>query len=172
MSITTPSSSSAPVVRTVQTIAPVIPRHSPPGVPVLVRPQVRGKFIFAGDSKLFVRGVTYGAFRPNAAGQEYHDPDAIERDFAQMAEAGVNAVRIPHTTPPTALLDAAARHDLRVMVGLSAEQYLGFLIDRKKPIAPAGEDNDRSARILPLRRKNRHCRAGDVVNMNPRFASY
>ena len=134
MSITTPSSSSAPVVRTVQTIAPVIPRHSPPGVPVLVRPQARGKFIFAGDSKLFVRGVTYGAFRPNAAGQEYHDPDAIERDFAQMAEAGVNAVRIPHTTPPTALLDAAARHDLRVMVGLSAEQYLGFLIDRKKPM--------------------------------------
>src|SRR5437879_589724 len=28
-------------------------------------------------------------------------------------------------------LDAAQRHGLRVMVGLSAEQYVGYLIDRK-----------------------------------------
>src|SRR5437016_14175380 len=48
-----------------------------------------------------------------------------------MASAGINTVRIPHTTPPRALLDAALRHGLRVMVGLSAEQYVGFLIDRK-----------------------------------------
>src|SRR5258708_11693580 len=32
-------------------------------------------------------------------------------------------------------LGAAGRHGLRVMVGLSAEQYLGFLIDRKKSVA-------------------------------------
>ncbi|HTE03395.1 MAG TPA: glycosyl transferase, partial [bacterium] len=112
-----------------QTIAKDVARPVPPGVSVLVRPQVRGKFIVTGQETLFVRGVTYGAFRPDAAGQEYHEPDVIERDFVQMAAAGVNAVRIPHTTPPPALLDAAARHGLRVMIGLSAEQYLGFLID-------------------------------------------
>jgi O-antigen biosynthesis protein len=33
--------------------------------------------------------------------------------------------------PPRALLDTAQRHGLRVMVGLSAEQYVGYLIDRK-----------------------------------------
>src|SRR5438477_4305141 len=48
-----------------------------------------------------------------------------------MASVGINTVRIPHTTPPRTLLDAAHRHGLRVMVGLSAEQYIGFLIDRK-----------------------------------------
>ena len=48
-----------------------------------------------------------------------------------MASNGLNAVRIPHTTPPRGLLDIAQRHGLRVMVGLSAEQYAGYLIDRK-----------------------------------------
>ena len=99
------------------------------------RPRVRGKFLFVGDDKLYVRGVTYGAFEPDPDGREYHDLDKVERDFAQMAANGVNAVRIPHTTPPRALLDVAWRHGLRVMVGLSAEQYVGYLIDRP-PGAP------------------------------------
>lgn len=96
------------------------------------RPRVSGKFLFAGSEKLYVRGVTYGAFRPDHSGKEYHDLDLIERDFAQMAAHGVNAVRIPHTVPPRSLLDAAQRHGLRVMVGLSAEQYVGFLIDTRR----------------------------------------
>ena len=95
------------------------------------RPRVAGKFLFVGGQKLYVRGVTYGAFRPDEKGNEYHDLKQIECDFAQMASVGINTVRIPHTTPPRALLDAALRHGLRVMVGLSAEQYVGFLIDRK-----------------------------------------
>jgi cellulose synthase/poly-beta-1,6-N-acetylglucosamine synthase-like glycosyltransferase len=104
------------------------------------RPTARGKFLFAGDEKLYVRGVTYGAFRPDEQGNEYHRNSLIERDFAQMAAMGVNAVRIPHTTPPRSLLDAAHRHGLRVMVGLSAEQYVGFLIDRKRKDAPDIEE--------------------------------
>ncbi|MDQ3681400.1 MAG: glycosyltransferase [Actinomycetota bacterium] len=95
------------------------------------RPAVRGKFIFAGDEKLYVRGATYGAFRPDEHGVEFHDAATIDRDFAQMALNGFNAVRIPHTMPPTALLDTAQRHGLKVMVGLSAEQYVGYLSDRK-----------------------------------------
>src|SRR5262245_5966182 len=46
-----------------------------------------------------------------------------------MASQHLNAVRIPHTLPPVGLLDAAARHRLRVMVGLSAEQQAGHLLD-------------------------------------------
>src|SRR5919201_3441682 len=70
-------------------------------------------------------------FRPDAAGNEFYDLDVIERDFAQMAAAGLNAVRIPHTMPPRSLLDVAQRHGLYVMVGLSAESYVGFLNDKK-----------------------------------------
>ena len=98
----------------------------------LARPKVAGKFLYVGQEKLWVRGVTYGAFRPDARGNEYHDLNIIRRDFAQMAASGLNAVRIPHTMPPRSLLDAAQEHGLRVMVGLSAEQYVGFLIDKEK----------------------------------------
>jgi beta-galactosidase/beta-glucuronidase len=95
------------------------------------RPRVSGKFLYVGNEKLWVRGVTYGAFRPDVHGNEYHNLEIIERDFAQMAASGLNTVRIPHTMPPVSLLDAAQRQGLRVMVGLSAEQYVGYLIDKK-----------------------------------------
>jgi GT2 family glycosyltransferase len=75
--------------------------------------------------------VTYGAFRPDEDGNEYHNLDLVDRDFALIAANGMNAVRIPHTTPPRSLLDVAHQHGLRVMVGLSAEQYVGYLIDKK-----------------------------------------
>src|SRR5262249_49763097 len=107
------------------------------------RPAIRGKFLFVGEQKLYVRGVTYGAFRPDAHGNEYWDLDAIERDFAKMAEMGINAVRIPHATPPPSLLDAAHRHGLWVMVGLSAEQYLGFVIDKRSDLDPERVLRDR-----------------------------
>ena len=103
-----------------------------PTATAMDRPSVRGKFIFIGKEKFYVRGVTYGAFRPDASGNEYRNPEVIERDFAKMAANGINTVRIPHTVPPRSLLDVAQRQGLRVMVGLSAEQYVGFLIDKKK----------------------------------------
>src|SRR5207247_9673362 len=106
-------------------------RTATPSPAPTARPRVRGKFLFIGDEKFYIRGVTYGAFAPDAQGNEYQDLAKVERDFAQMAAVGINAVRIPHTMPPRALLDVAQRHGLRVMVGLSAEQYVGYLIDRR-----------------------------------------
>ena len=38
---------------------------------VLTRPQVRGKFFYVGDEKLWIRGVTYGTFRPDESGNEF-----------------------------------------------------------------------------------------------------
>ena len=95
------------------------------------RPRVSGKFLSVGNEKLWVRGVTYGAFRPDVSSTEYHNLKIMERDFAQMVESGLNTVRIPHTMPSVSLLDAAQRHGLYVMGGLSAEQYVGYLIDKK-----------------------------------------
>src|ERR687883_756603 len=69
--------------------------------------------------------------RRDADGTEYHSPDVVERDFAQMAANGVNAVRT-YTVPPRWLLDAAQRHGLRVMVGLPWEQHVAFLDDKNR----------------------------------------
>jgi GT2 family glycosyltransferase len=95
------------------------------------RPQVQGKFLFVGDEKLWIRGITYGTFRPDADGNEYHDPETVEQDFAQMADSGLNAIRT-YTVPPRWLLDAAQCHGLRVMVGLPWEQHVTFLDDKKR----------------------------------------
>jgi len=94
--------------------------------------EIKGKFFYKGDQKFYVRGVTYGAFKPNEKKQEYTDLAQIDRDFAMMAANGINTVRIPHTTPPRKLLDIAHKYRLKVMIGLSAEQYVGYLIDRSK----------------------------------------
>jgi O-antigen biosynthesis protein len=94
-----------------------------------VRPRVAGKFLAVGDQKLYVRGVTYGTFRPGEGGAEYPTGETLLRDFAAMARAGINAVRT-YTVPPRSLLDAAQRHGLWVMVGVPWEQHVAFLDDR------------------------------------------
>jgi len=98
----------------------------------LIRPRVVGKFIHVAGRKFFIKGVSYGAFKPDVDKREFQDFAQIEHDFALMAAHGINTVRIPHTMPPRALLDMAFRHGLQVMVGLSAEQYVGYLIDTNK----------------------------------------
>ena len=109
----------------------------PPPSPSLARPQARGKFLFIGQEKFYVRGVTYGAFRPRDGGNRYPSPEIVEDDFARMAECGINMVRT-YTVPPRWLLDRAAKSGLRVMVGLPLERYIGFLIDSED--APDIED--------------------------------
>src|SRR5207248_8336095 len=96
----------------------------------LDRPRVQGKFIFVGEEKIYVRGVTYGTFRPNEEGEEFPARERVERDFADMAANGVNAVRT-YTPPPRWLLDAAQRQGLRIMAGLPVERSVAFLDYRK-----------------------------------------
>jgi hypothetical protein len=64
----------------------------------MIRPHVRGKFLYTEDENFYVCGVTYGTFRPSADGGEYDAP-SVERDFAQTVEHHVNAVRV-YTVPP------------------------------------------------------------------------
>jgi len=94
------------------------------------RPERRGKFLFAGESKLYVRGVTYGTFRPNEEGALFPTRDVVARDFAAMVAAGINTVRT-YTVPPGWLLDLADRHGLYVIVGIPWEQHVAFLHGRR-----------------------------------------
>ena len=103
-------------------------RHKP--VATGPRPEVRGKFIFVGQEKFYIRGATYGTFCPDAEGNEFPTPDRVEADFALMAASGINALRT-YTPPPGWLLDAAQQHGLRLMVGLPVERDSGFLDYRK-----------------------------------------
>src|SRR5262245_9089085 len=90
------------------------------------RPRVRGRFLFVGEEKLYVRGVTYGTFRPDDNGDEFPAPDVVERDFSMMAASGINAVRT-YTPAPRWQLDLAQRCGLRILFGLPVERSAGFM---------------------------------------------
>ncbi|MBS1879731.1 MAG: glycosyltransferase [Actinobacteria bacterium] len=92
--------------------------------------RVQGRAILDGSEKLHVRGATYGTFRPRD-GVAFPPRERVREDFAAMAASGVNAVRT-YEPPPLWLLDEAAAHGLRAMVGLAWEQHLTFLDDPER----------------------------------------
>src|ERR1700742_173311 len=88
--------------------------------------RVEGKFFFAGDEKVFLKGVTYGPFPVGSDGTQFPTPERARQDFGLMAKAGVNTVRV-FTVPPVWLLDIAGEFGLRVMAGIPWSQHITFL---------------------------------------------
>jgi glycosyltransferase involved in cell wall biosynthesis len=84
------------------------------------------KFFLEGDRKFFVKGVTYGPFRPDAQGHFLGPREQAERDLARMREIGLNVVRIYHT-PPRWFLDVCAAEGMRVMITVPWEKHVEFL---------------------------------------------
>ncbi len=91
----------------------------------------RGKFFWANGDKLYLRGVTYGTFRPDWGQQPYPDPSVVERDLDEMATHGLNAIRT-YTVPPLRILDQAHAKGLRFLVGIPWEQHVTFLDEKKR----------------------------------------
>jgi len=87
------------------------------------RPEVRGKFLYLGEEKFFVRGVTYGAFAPNSSGEQFPEPEDVAKDFSLMRAAGINAF-LTYTVPPVWLLDQAQEHGLR---GIIVTPWMGYV---------------------------------------------
>jgi O-antigen biosynthesis protein len=90
--------------------------------------RVNGKFLFEGTRRFLVKGITYGTFAPADDGVQFPARDAVRADFAAMAAAGFNTVRV-YTPPPIWLLDDAHHAGLRVLVGLPWTQHVAFLDD-------------------------------------------
>ena len=89
---------------------------------------IKGKFLYKRNSKFYIKGVTYGTFAPQEDGQQFPSGEVVEKDFAMMAEKGINTVRT-YTVPPAYLFDIAEKHNLSLMVGLPWEQHITFLDD-------------------------------------------
>src|SRR5438046_368875 len=92
-----------------------------------IRP--RAKVFFEGEKKFFVKGVTYGPFKPDADGNYLGPPQQIDADVALMRRAGLNVIRIYHS-PPRWFLDRCAAAGLRVLVTLPWEKHIEFLRER------------------------------------------
>ena len=78
-------------------LAPVVSTDVQPSP----RVRVDGKFLSAGDARFLLKGVTYGTFAPDDNGLQFPAIDRVRSDFAAMAAAGVNTVRV--YTPPADL---------------------------------------------------------------------
>src|SRR5687768_14304124 len=91
------------------------------------RPAVKGKFIYKGGEKLYLKGATYGTFRP-IDGSHFPEYGTVKNDLAMMSACGFNCIRT-YTVPPLFLLDIAHSLDMLVMVGLPWEQHITFLED-------------------------------------------
>jgi len=87
------------------------------------------KFFFEGDRKFFVKGVTYGPFRPDTEGHYLGTPPQLERDLKLMSELGVNLLRIYHT-PPRWFLDRCADANMRVLITVPWSKHIEFLRQR------------------------------------------
>jgi len=107
--------------------APTTPASAPAP---LERARARAKFFFTGDEKFFLKGVTYGPFKPNAAGDFLPSPETAARDFTLMRELGVNVIRIYHV-PPRWFLDVCQEHGIRVIISIPWAEHVEFLNDGK-----------------------------------------
>ncbi len=91
------------------------------------------KFFFESDKKFFVKGITYGPFKPDAEGNYLGRPEQVDADLALMRQIGFNVVRIYHA-PPRWFLDRCATAGMRVLVTLPWAKHVEFL--RRAKSAP------------------------------------
>src|SRR5215216_1016875 len=112
---------------TVAPSAPPDPTHA--SSPALEPIRVRAKFFFEGERKFFVKGVTYGPFKPDALGNYLGTRDQAGRDLAQIRESGFNVVRVYHC-PPRWFLDACAEAGVRALITLPWAKHIEFLRER------------------------------------------
>ena len=113
-----------------ETAPAVVPASAANGARDLTRVRVRAKFFFEGTRKFFLKGVTYGPFKPDAAGDYLPSPEKVRTDLAQMRELGVNTLRIYHV-PPRWFLDLLAEQGLRAIISIPWAEHVEFLNDRK-----------------------------------------
>ena len=92
--------------------------------------RVRAKFFFEGERKFFIKGVTYGPFAPDDAGDHFGSHEGAVRDLDMMLEAGVNLVRI-YYVPPCWFLDLCAERGIRALISIPWAEHLDFLNNKK-----------------------------------------
>ena len=99
--------------------------------------RVRAKFFFEGERKFFIKGVTYGPFAPDDAGDHFGSHEGAVRDLDMMLEAGVNLVRI-YYVPPCWFLDLCAERGHQGVDLDSVGRALGFPEQQENPQGGSG----------------------------------
>src|SRR3989442_384285 len=85
------------------------------------------KFFFEGDRKFFIKGATYGPFKPDAKGNSFGRPEQLDVDLRMMREIGLNLLRVYHP-PPEWFLEKCFAAGIRVLITLPWEKHVEFLL--------------------------------------------
>lgn len=100
---------------------------SVPGAP---RIETAGKYLRRGDDgPFFLRGISYGPFKPNSRGESFPEDVRLAADLRHIAALGFNAVRI-YDLPTATLLRGVEAVGLRLIVGVPWMEHVDFLSDR------------------------------------------
>lgn len=110
------------------------------------RVRVDGKFFRLGAAKFAVKGISYGPFPPNNAGQLFASYDQTRADLEKIKALGANVVRAYHV-PAKWFLDAAAEFELKVMIDVPWNKQVCFL-DSAEERAAAREMVRRAAQAV------------------------
>jgi GT2 family glycosyltransferase len=92
------------------------------------RIRVDGMFFSEASRRFWLRGVSYGPFRPNGAGEFLPEPAVVETDLALVCALGANCLRVYHP-PPDWFVERSQAAGLRLLVGLPWAQHIRFLDD-------------------------------------------
>src|SRR5258708_28703 len=86
------------------------------------RVSVDGKQFKAGGERFAFKGVTYGTFSQRPDGALFPEALQLREDLTAIAAAGFSVVRT-YTPPPADMLEAAGELGLRVLAGLSYQDW-------------------------------------------------
>ncbi len=92
------------------------------------RVRIDGRLFRVGVTDWYLKGFTYGPFRPNRNGEHLPERVHMLEDFALLRDLGCNAIRLYHRPKP-ALLDDALEHNLRVLIDVPWEKHRCFFED-------------------------------------------
>ncbi|MDZ4402000.1 glycosyltransferase [Prosthecobacter sp.] len=109
---------------------PAPPSSSPPPVLHGQRVVTAGKFLQLADgTPHFMRGVSYGPFRPNSRGEPFPEDEPLAADLRHIASLGFNTLRLYELPTPAVLREVEAL-GLRLIVGIPWAEHVDFLADR------------------------------------------
>ncbi|MFN0076386.1 MAG: glycosyltransferase [Prosthecobacter sp.] len=105
---------------------------SPNHAPVIhgTRVLTAGKFLqLAAGTPFFMRGVSYGPFKPNTRSEPFPEDERLAADLRHIASLGFNTVRL-YELPTPAMLREVEALGLRLIVGIPWAEHVDFLSDR------------------------------------------
>ncbi|WP_449069154.1 glycosyltransferase [Prosthecobacter sp.] len=88
-----------------------------------------GKYLQLADgTAFFMRGVSYGPFKPNSRGELFPEDERLTEDLRHIAALGFNMVRL-YELPTASVLREVAALGLRLIVGIPWMEHVDFLSD-------------------------------------------